>query len=73
MWSHPVDSRFASILNAGGSLVEELFRTWAMYLALIVEALAAVFIAVGALEAVWILLTSPREGRRRAVWLRFGV
>src|SRR5262245_1063911 len=53
--------------------MEEQLRHWAAYLALMVEALAVIFIAVGAIEAVWILLTSPREGRRKAVWLRFGV
>jgi uncharacterized membrane protein len=53
--------------------VEELFQSWAGQLALIVEALSALFIAIGVLEAVWMLIMSPREGRRKAVWLRFGV
>src|SRR5262245_17755549 len=53
--------------------MEELFRHWAAYLALMVEALAVIFIAAGALEAVWMMLTTPREGRRKAVWSRFGV
>jgi len=53
--------------------MEEQLRHWAAYLALMVEALAVIFIAVGAIEAVWILLNTPREGRRKTVWLRFGV
>jgi uncharacterized membrane protein len=35
--------------------------------------LAVIFIAVGAIEAVWLMLNAPREGRRKAVWSRFGV
>src|SRR6476620_6055169 len=38
-----------------------------------VEALAVIFITVGAIEAVWMMLQTPREGRRKAVWARFGV
>ena len=38
-----------------------------------VEALAVLFIAVGAIEAVWMMFQSPREGRRKAVWACFGV
>jgi uncharacterized membrane protein len=53
--------------------MEELFRHWASYVALVVEATAVIFIAIGAAEAVWTLLTSKREGRRKAVWMRFGV
>src|SRR5262245_1432353 len=53
--------------------MEELFRQWAAYLALMVEALAVIFIAVGAIEAVWMMLKFPHEGRRQAVWSRFGV
>jgi len=53
--------------------VEELFRRWAANLALIVEAASALFIAIGALQAVWMLLKSPRQSRRREVWGRFGV
>src|SRR5262245_50790087 len=52
--------------------MEELFQRWASYLALMVEALAVIFIAVGAIQAVWMMLKSPREGRRQAVWARFG-
>jgi uncharacterized membrane protein len=53
--------------------VEELFQRWASNLALVVEAVAAIFIAIGAGEALWILVTHSREGRRKAVWQRFGV
>jgi uncharacterized membrane protein len=53
--------------------MEELFQRWAGYLALVVEVASALFIAIGALEALWMLLTLPREGRRKAVWVRFGV
>jgi uncharacterized membrane protein len=53
--------------------VEELFKHWAANLALTVEAVSAVFIAIGVLEALRMLFKSPREGRRKAVWARFGV
>jgi uncharacterized membrane protein len=53
--------------------MEELFQRWAAYLALMVEAFAVIFIAVGAIEALWMMLKTPREGRRKAVWARFGV
>jgi uncharacterized membrane protein len=53
--------------------MEELFRQWAAYLALMVEALAVIFIAAGAIEAVWTMIKTPRQGRRKAVWVRFGV
>ena len=53
--------------------MEDLFQGWASHLALVVEALSVLFIAIGALEAVWMLLKLPREGRRRVVWGRFGV
>ena len=53
--------------------MEELFQHWASYLALVVEAVSAIFIAIGVLEAVWMLVNSPRDGRRKAVWERFGV
>jgi uncharacterized membrane protein len=52
--------------------MEELFRHWAGYLALMVEALAVTFIAGAAIEAVWTMIKTPRQGRRRAVWVRFG-
>jgi uncharacterized membrane protein len=53
--------------------LEELFQRWASYVALMVEALAAIFIGIGAVEGLWTLLTSPKEGRRTAVWKGFGV
>jgi uncharacterized membrane protein len=53
--------------------MEEWFQHAAAYLALIIEAVSALFIAIGAAEAVWMLLHLPREGRRRNVWSRFGV
>ena len=53
--------------------MEDLFHRWAAYLALMVEASSVLFITIGTLEAVWMLAKLPREGRRRAVWVRFGV
>src|SRR5262245_37733081 len=53
--------------------MEELFQRLASHLALMVEAASALFIAIGAFEAVWMLIKLPREGRRKAVWMRFGV
>ena len=53
--------------------MEELFRRWAGYIALMVEAVSALFIAIGALEALWMLFRFRREGRRKTVWVRFGV
>src|SRR5206468_5681314 len=53
--------------------MEQLFQLVAGYLALVVEALAVIFIAYGAFEAALTLLTAPPEGRRKSVWLRFGV
>ena len=53
--------------------MEEMFRHVASYLALLIEGLAAIFIAIGAAEAVWALLSFPRRGRRKAVWVGFGV
>jgi uncharacterized membrane protein len=38
-----------------------------------VEAASAVFIAVGAVEALWMLLKFRRREKRKAVWVRFGV
>lgn len=37
-----------------------------------VEGFAVVFIGIGAIEAVWMMIKTPREGRRKAVWVRFG-
>ena len=56
-----------------GVFMEELFQRGAGYLALLIEALAVIFIAVGAIEAVWLMLKSQQGGRRKAVWVRFGV
>jgi uncharacterized membrane protein len=53
--------------------LEDLFKNWASYLALIVEGLAAIFIAIGAAAAIAALLKLPQAGRRREVALRFGV
>lgn len=53
--------------------MEGLFQHWASYLALMVEGLAVVFIAIGAIEAVWMMIKTSREGRRKSVWVRFGV
>jgi uncharacterized membrane protein len=54
-------------------VMEDLFQHWAAYLALMVEAASVLFIAIGTLEAIWMLVRLPREGRRKAVWVRFGV
>jgi len=43
--------------------MEELFRRWATHLALIVEALSALFIAIGALE-----LSSQVQKREYIFW-----
>jgi uncharacterized membrane protein len=53
--------------------MEELFQRFAAYSALIVEVLSAAFIAIGAVEALWMLLTIDRDGRRKRVFGRFGV
>jgi uncharacterized membrane protein len=53
--------------------VEDLLQRWTGYLALLVETISVVFIAIGSMEAVWMLLKRRREGRRKAVWVRFGV
>ena len=41
--------------------MEELFRNWAAILALLVEAVAALLIAVGVLEAIVVLIASPPD------------
>jgi uncharacterized membrane protein len=53
--------------------MEELFQRWAAHLALMVEAASVIFIATGTVEALWMLIRLPREGRRKSVWARFGV
>src|SRR5262245_40789309 len=60
-------------MRAKEIVMEDLFHDWAAYLALMVEAASALFIAIGAFEAIWMLVRLPREGRRKAVWVRFGV
>ena len=58
--------------------MEELFKSVASSIALTVEAGAALIIAFGALEALWgtansLVGAGPKIGKRKAVWLRFGV
>jgi uncharacterized membrane protein len=59
--------------------MEELFRTFAGAVALGVEACAVLFIAVGAIEAVYLLIRrySSRGNanvvRRKEIWVRFAV
>jgi uncharacterized membrane protein len=59
--------------------VQELFKTYASYVALFVEAIAAVVITVGAIQAVIRLLKpSPKDPRQpfrhqKMVWIGFGV
>jgi uncharacterized membrane protein len=58
--------------------VEEIFKRLAVSVALTVELGAAVIIAFGALEALWgtaktFFVGGPKTGKRKAVWLRFGV
>ena len=57
--------------------MEELFKNYAGHVALFVEAIAAIVITIGAIEAV-IGLLRPRDRskpfrRRKMVWLGFGV
>ncbi len=58
--------------------MEEIFKRLAGTVALTVEAGAALIIAYGAIEALWgtantLSGAGPKTGRRKAVWLRFGV
>lgn len=59
--------------------MEELFKTYAGHVALFVEAIAAIVITVGAVEAVIGLLNSAGKDpakpfrRKKMVWLRFGI
>jgi uncharacterized membrane protein len=58
--------------------MQELFKSVASSIAVIVEGSAVVLIAIGALEALWGIANSllgfgPKIGRRKAIWLRFGV
>jgi hypothetical protein len=43
-------------------VMEGLFQHWAACLALMVEAAALLFIAIGTLEAIWMLVRLAREG-----------
>src|SRR5262245_6671258 len=57
--------------------MEELFRSFAFTIALLVEALAAAIIAIGSLEAVWGLIRPSQAERtsvsgKKRVWVRFG-
>jgi uncharacterized membrane protein len=56
--------------------MEEQFRTFASFLALIIEMLAAILIAVGAVDAIVGLLrrSDPRRplSGKKKVWIRFG-
>lgn len=57
--------------------MEELFRAFAEFVALAVEGVAAIFIAIGAAEAVYSLATrlvpAPRSPvlKKKQVWVRF--
>jgi uncharacterized membrane protein len=59
--------------------VEELFKYYASHVALFVEAVAAIVITVGAVEAVIGLLNPAGRDpakpfkRKKMIWLRFGV
>ena len=59
--------------------MEELVKTFAGTIAILVEGIAAVFIAIGAAEALWsvVLRFTSRTGRavkrRKAIWVEFAV
>ncbi len=59
--------------------MEELFKTYASHVALFVEAIAAIVITVGAIQAIIGLLNPAGKDpakpfhRKKMVWLRFGV
>jgi uncharacterized membrane protein len=58
--------------------LEAFLKSVASSIALLVEASAAVIIAIGALEALWGIASSlfgvgPKIGRRKSIWLRFGI
>jgi uncharacterized membrane protein len=58
--------------------MEELFRSFANWLALLVEMVAVLVVAFGALEAfaklLWIVITpGATHGERKAIWRRFGM
>ncbi len=56
--------------------MEESFRTIASYVALMLESLVVLTVAIGSLEALYrilaaVLIKHTTDGERRAVWLRF--
>ena len=56
--------------------MEESFRTIASYVALMLESLVVLTVAIGSLEALYrilaaLLVKHTTDGQRRAVWLRF--
>lgn len=56
--------------------MEELFRTVASYVALLLESMVVLTVAIGSLEALYRILTAflihrADDWDRRAVWLRF--
>ena len=58
--------------------MEELFHSFANWLALLVEMVAVLVVAFGALEAfaklLWIVITpGATHGERKAIWRRFGM
>ena len=59
--------------------MEELFKTFAGTIAILVEGIAALFIAIGAAEALWSLVLSVhvacRAGvkRRKEIWVQFAI
>lgn len=58
--------------------MQELFKEIALFIAQGVEALAALIIAAGAIEAAWgafraLVARQSKRGQRRDVWLRFAV
>ncbi len=58
--------------------MEELFKRYAIFVAVGVEAAAVLIIAIGALEAFVAILRSlvakeKRSGVRKRIWVRFGV
>ena len=59
--------------------MEELFKTFASTIAILVEGIAALFIAIGAAEALWslVLRFTSRAGRgvkrRKEIWVQFAI
>jgi len=60
-------------------MLEELFKNYAGHVALFVEVIAAIVITVGAIQAVFRLLSTAGKDRakpfhrRKMIWLGFGV